>query len=549
MDTQCRSGVTAFCQVWCHQRLRYNVSMRVWVCSWGVVVVLLAACATSRPCDAVSCPVGCCDANGLCQVSNEISCGASGSACVTCVRDERCTGGACAVVSAPVVPFDAGSGGGSGGSGGSGHPSDAGAVADGGVDAGEQSFFTVETLDANARGVLDFAVAFDESNDGVGVAYFTPSPTQTVPGVDDFRLQYVSWRRGGGASAPELIAVVQRMAGVSIAFDSQSADVVVGYLGGSAGTVANEPVYWFQSDAVISRRTNGSWVETTVARTGDQVSCGNPGSDRGFLVGLAPAVSFDPNGTLRVAYRDVHDAQFPFQDWSASDIELWEGRPTLTGSCVLSGANAHDGAGGHLALTTVANPLGLGRPAIVYDRQLASPSGPGTDVIFQQRGADGGWSTPLDVLYRSDTQTGASFGWNATVGFGVAAVDRATNSLGFVHSTDGVAWSAADVVFEGGSGGWYPSLSMKGNTPTIAFYVCSPRAGVSEQSCLTSEDQLRLAERFLGSWRHQLVDAEGGYQPKVGLGGRVIVYRTPPALDPVTLQPRADVGALRIAVQ
>lgn len=499
----------------------------------GAALLSVAGCVTGGPCDAVSCPVGCCDARGLCQVSSEISCGTKGATCNTCLRGERCLAGFCTMVGQGGGTFTGfGGGGGSfgGGTGGS----------FGGGTGGGSNSFAITLLDSSARDALTFAIAVEPFGQRVGVAYFTPAGTETMPGVPDFALQYLEWN-GGQVSPPQTLQIVQRIVGVSVAFEPLTGDPVVAYLGGSAGMSAGQPTYWFQSDAVISRRTNGVWTETTVARSGDQVSCGNATSDRGYLVGLWPALTFDSSGRLYFGYRDGHDA-----DFGNSDVEVWEGTLPLMGGVCATAGNA---AGGHLSMT-MGN---AGQPALIFDQQFSSATGPGANVLFQKRSPSGTWSAPTTLLIVSDTQTGAALAWDSLEGYGMAAFDRAPNSLSYTHSLDGVAWTAIEPVFEAGTGGFYPSLAMDpiNHEPVVAFYVCAVSSGISEANCRQEEDELRLTQRVAGVWRDVLVDPEGGYLPKVGVfssGKRFVVYRTPPALDPM-MQTPFDVGALKIAVE
>ena len=195
------------------------------------------------------------------------------------------------------------------------------------------------------------------------------------------------------------------------------------------------------------------------------------------------------------------------------------------------------------------------QPAIIYDQMYNAGDVNGINVNFQKRSATSGtWSAPATLLNIANTQTGASLAYDPQEGYGIAVVDRATNELSYVNSLNGTAWSALDPVFGAGSGGWYPSLAMDpvNHEPAIAFYICSPRGSVNETGCTTTDDKLMVTQRVVGTWRETLVDANGGYHPKIGFfasGKKVIVYRTPPAIDPTTGLTVTGVGALKIAVE
>lgn len=430
---------------------------------------------------------------------------------------------------------DGGMGGGSGGGGGG--------------DGGALTPFALSQLDSTAVDATYFAMAVDPVRERVGVAYFSNKGTQSIPGTPDFDVKYVEWRQGV-VSAVETLTTVQRKVGISVTFEPVTGDPIVAYLGGPPMPAIS--IFWHQSDAVINRRSGGTWTETIVATDGNQVTCGNAVSDRGFLVGLWPTVAFDSTGKFYFAYRDGHGGQFPQQDWAGSDVELWEGGvPPTTGTCLAQGGNNKDAYGGHNQMIIGADD----QPAIIYDQMFGTPDTNGINVVFQKRNrATNMWSSPGALLTVSNTQTGASLAYDATEGYGIAFVDRSTNELSYLNSVNGTAWSAVDPVYGAGTGGWYPSLAMDpvNHEPAIAFYICSPRSSVNETGCTTTEDKLVVTQRVVGTWRETVVDEGGGYHPKIGFfasGKRVLVYRTPPAIDPVSGLTVTGVGALKIAVE
>ncbi len=153
----------------------------------------------------------------------------------------------------------------------------------------------------------------------------------------------------------------------------------------------------------------------------------------------------------------------------------------------------------------------------------------------------------------SDTMTGAALAAGPT-GYSVAVTDRHTSTLLYFESATCDRWPVPDPVWGSGTGGWYPSVALDPvyvNEPSIAFYVCSPRSGIVETSCLQSEDSLRVSTRLEGVWRETLVDPAGGWAPKLGFlpnGKRVVVYRVPAAKYPLgPVNPQA--GALKIAIE
>lgn len=444
-------------------------------------------------------------------------------------------------------------GGGTGGGGGGGG---------GGTGGGAQPGFTVTVLDANARDTTYFAMAVDPVAERVGVAYYTPRGTQSQSPADggglayhpDYDLKYVEYNRGV-VSTPETLRYVQRLVGLSLAFEPASGDPVVAYLGGDQGFVVGRSIFWFQSDAVYRRKTGSTWgPEVVVAEDSGDVPSGDPSnnvSDQGFLVGLWPSVLFAPDGTMYLAYRDGHNAEFPQQDWNGSDVELWSGRPpSLSGTMLKAGGKDKQAWGGHIQLV-----MGSDQPAVVYEQMFLTPDSTATNVWFQERLSSGGWSTPAQLSRSSDTQTGASIAFDPEEGFGVAFVDGSSSKLTY-RNRDPVSrvWSDDIDVYGSGLGGWYPSLAMDPvyHEPAIAFYVCA-RGSSAAGGCPDTENELRVSQRVSGHWREAVVDAEGGYAPRIGFfasGKRFVVYRQPIAKNSATGgELREGVGRLKIAVE
>jgi hypothetical protein len=417
--------------------------------------------------------------------------------------------------------------------GGDDTPPDAGVKPDGGSNT--NSPFVQLTLEETANELQPLALAVGPG-DVVGVAYFF----RVTPTSDDYEIRYIQVS-GGQVSPPEKVATVQRVYGVSLAFDSNGRPAVA-YLGGGS----DDSVFWKQSDLAVSYRTGtNQWTESIAVRMGNEAVAGNAVSDRGFLVGLNPAIVF--NGTQAfVAYRDGHDGQFPQQDWAGSDLEVAIGGPgSWTVRVVSAGGDDKQAYGGHISMV-----MANGQPALVHDQVFGSADGTGMNVLFQRRRADGTWTPKLQVQTVANTQRGASLAWDPVLGYGIAVVERADSKLTFSECRGNTAsqctvasdWLAPDPVYQAGSGGWYPSLAIdpKTHEPSIAFYICSNAAGANEGGCSPNDDELRVTTRVEGNWREVLVDSEGGWSPKMAFlstGQRVIAYRAPAN------------GALKLAVE
>jgi hypothetical protein len=436
----------------------------------------------------------------------------------------------------------AGGGGGTGGSGGGG--------------GGDQGAFAITVLDANARDPEALAMAVDPVTERVGVVYFTnKGTTSTNPdggsGIPDYELKYVEYQ-GGITLGPETIRTVQRREGLALTFDPVNGEPVASYLGGQKDL--NVSIYWFQHDAVVARRHGGAWTETVVASNSADIPCGNNVSDTGMVLGHWPALGWDSAGTLVLAFRDVHQGQFPMQDWGGSDVKVVSMAPTApagtrTSTCAKAGGKDKEGWGGHLKMVGTST-----QPAIVYD-EMPQDAETGQKVVFQQRLPGGAWGGAEIPLAIANTQSGPSLAWDSTEGFGIAVFDANTSKLGYIYKRVGMpTWSALDPVFGAGSGGWYPTLAIAPDThePSIAFYVCSPISGRNPTQCSTDTNELRVTQRTPSRWLETLVDPEGGYLPQLAFfsgGRRVIAYRQPVARDPGTGNLVAGAGILKLAVE
>lgn len=391
-------------------------------------------------------------------------------------------------------------------------------------DPNSNSPYTRLTLDSAPTDLQPLAMAVGPG-DRVGVAYFFRINST------DYEIRYVQIE-GGQVSQPEKVDTVQRVFGLSVAFDSNGRPAVA-YLGGGA----DQSAFWFQSDLEVAFRTGpNTWLSRIPVTMGNQAIAGNPVSDTGFLVGLNPAIVFKGTEAF-VAYRDGHNGQFEQQDWAGSDLEVVNGGPdNWTPRVVAAGGDNKAAYGGHISMV-----LGLnGQPALVHDQVSGSADGTGANVLFQRRNTDGTWTSPFQVQTVTNTQRGASLAWDPVLGFGVAVVERSVNRLTFVscrgttatQCTRAADWTTPDPVYESGTGGWYPSLAIdpKTHDPAIAFYTCARTAGANEGTCNPNDDELRVATRIEGNWREALVDAEGGWTPKMAYlstGLRVIAYRAP----------------------
>lgn len=92
------------------------------------------------------------------------------------------------------------------------------------------------------------------------------------------------------------------------------------------GDVSVMPPYCGANDLGLYRRAgNGTWTPTVAVADSNEAMTGEPASDFGNVVGLWPALAFDPNGNAFVAYRDVHGGGLQGDDFTRADLEAaWQ---------------------------------------------------------------------------------------------------------------------------------------------------------------------------------------------------------------------------------
>lgn len=364
-------------------------------------------------------------------------------------------------------------------------------------------------------------------DDRIGVAYFSQT------GTEDYEIRYLEWQNGS-VLHNEVIRTVKRVFGVTLAFQSNGQPAVA-FLGG-VNDVGS--VFWTESDAELAyRQPDGTWSSQIVVRKGDEAIAGNPVSDasNSFLVGLFPALGF-AGSTAFLGYRDCHFGQST-TDYAKSDIEMASGGPTSWNKQVaVVGGNSLEAYGGHLQLA-----MANGQPALVSDGMTQADSS-AQNVYFTKRSSSGSFTAVKKILTLGATGTGPSIAYDSTVGFAVAAVDRSQNALFFTSSTDGATWSAPYTVHQIGTGGWYPSIAVE---PTyhdvnIAYFICSRRTGVPDDSCSPEDLELRIAQRVEGVWSTLTVAKKEAFMPKLlflSTGRRAIVFQS------------LRTGALQVAVE
>jgi hypothetical protein len=428
----------------------------------------------------------------------------------------------------------------------SGGPTDGGGTTGGttgGSDGGDGGLITV-TLDPSASGNGDIAMAIGP-NDEIGVAYFTVSDAGQSNVGFIYTINYVTYQNGV-VSTPSIVRTVQRTLGLTLAYLPDGTPAI-GYLGGAnyvyngpdAGYTPTGSTYWLESQAAIAYLlADGGWGENVCMQDSTAggafnvggLPCVNPAlMNRGSVVGLWPSLVFD-GGTAIMVFRDVHDGQYPVQDWQASATKMCVGSPAgwswaaPIADDYCSCANTRGAFGGHNQMIWGVN----GALSVISD-QMQNDQGEvfvgGHDVRFTMQNPDGTWTTPINPFITTcpatgdtihDTQTGPVMAYSVGTGYVVAVVDHSTDDLMYISSPDGVSWGQIQHVYQQGTGGWYPSIAIDpiSGEAAVAFFICSLEPMAT--SCSATDAQLVVSELAPAGWQ-QVINVSGTqfYLPKL----------------------------------
>jgi hypothetical protein len=395
-------------------------------------------------------------------------------------------------------------------------PANGGGEADGGGNNGTRDgggplpgpSFDIAVLDANAPGRLFLAVAARGSK--IGIAYYVDI------GNSRFEIRYVE--RGG---TPSVVATgLQKVYGLSLALDLNG-NPLVAYLGKDAQTASEPQSGWYESDLAVTQGNGSSWTTNIATRLSNEAVSNVVFNDTGTVVGLFPSIAVKPDGSLFIAYRDVHYGQFP-TDWKKSDLETVEGAVgSWSTRQVAALGGSWEGAGGLNSAAIGAND----EPAVAWSA-YAGNAGNGSPVaVYFARRSNGTTWAATKVHNSAGTNSGPSLAYDARVGYALAYEDQGQGITYYQESVDGQTWKTAEPMYTSPTGGWYPSVAFTADgNPAMAWYDCSVESGV--QLCPAADDALVLAVRSEGMWPSNpwLVDDAGAYWPRLTyLGGKAVI--------------------------
>ncbi len=335
----------------------------------------------------------------------------------------------------------------------------------------------------------------------------------------------------GAAPVVEEVAAIPLLGaprGLALAVDP-AGDPVIAAL---TGEPSDAPPYCGANDLGLYRReAGGAWVAEAVVSDSGRAVTGEAASDYGTVVGLWPALAFDPTGAAAVLYQDVHGGGLQADDFKRADLELawgegagWRHLPVDWGKGAGDyNALAFDGAGRPLALTY--NPR---------EDLTASERG-----LWLLRSPDGGASWERVRLHDGGTPERPSLAVDPTTGRPWVAWYHGTHGLPYVAALvdeegfddRGAGWLVEEVGDHVYDDGVHPSLAVSpGGVVAAAWYRCA-RASAGLGDCTPADDALVFAWREDGEWIREVVD-EGeaglcGLTPTLVFSGEAAVIFYP----------------------
>lgn len=276
------------------------------------------------------------------------------------------------------------------------------------------------------------------------------------------------------------------------------------------------------TDVMVGRRTGpGSWnlnpavVNSNEAAAGADCPKMQAICDFGDVVGLWPSIAVAPDGTIGIAYRDIHNG-YTKDAQDCSDLEL---------------TTSSGGGWGHQWID-----LGRGSGlfnSLAFDQQgqpaIAFYNGKYGVLTFDRR-KDGAFTGTRECASNDDCPDGLecikSTGWCWNVvarpekampaesismqvapdgTILIAYFDPDKKNLKIAYSSDGLSWTNG-TIDSNGSTGLYPSLVIDPATqlPIVAYYRCSDYAP-GDMVCNHNQDGPRLAV-FTGEWPNELTE-------------------------------------------
>lgn len=307
------------------------------------------------------------------------------------------------------------------------------------------------------------------------------------------------------------ILIVGEPPGLSLELDGSTP--LLATLGGAPVTFAGIVGFCGGNDLVVYSRSGSTWSPQTAVVSSGEAATGEPASDFGEVVGYWPGIAARGDGTIAVAYKDIHAGSTQRDDTRRADLEIairsgggWSAFPVDWGR----------GAGDF-------NRAAFGRDGALYVLYYIreESSGSGARGVWMARSTDLAASWETVRIASTSTLQGPDLVIDpATDTPVVAYYDTGSRLLKVTqYSGDGdfdnaASWQSETVGDTRFDEGHDPSLAFNGDgTLAVAYRRCA-LATANGTECDPQDDAIIFAAKSTG-WDPVVVD---GGEEGVGCG-------------------------------
>jgi len=376
-------------------------------------------------------------------------------------------------------------------------------------DAGDAgpTWSAVVTVDSASGAGLDLAATLDPAG-RPAAAYFVRNAPGSYSLVLARELTDGNWTRETLPANVDGGTSLTGRFGASLAFEA-AGNPVIAYLGGEAADVQRgndgrwnslENGASLPSDAVLIRKSGGTWTQQVAATLSDSIASTPYAVDnQGAVTGLWPALAIASDGGVHLAVRDIHFSA----DQSAyekSNLEYRRadafGVAQNLGELVVPSVDEPDGGGIKGAGSYVQMALIGGEPGVLF--ALSPTATDDAEQLWFARRSTSGWSRVRLSAVTGRPGHPPSLAYSASAGLAVAFHDASGGDLLVATSTDGASWITGSPESLGETG-LHPAAAFAGSTLGVLYAYCRAPTDPGT-TCNTATQELRFRAQPAGAF-------------------------------------------------
>lgn len=332
------------------------------------------------------------------------------------------------------------------------------------------------------------------------------APTKTFYGLHAARAE------GTGFTAEKVddILVVGEPPGLGLTAQGNSTWLAT--LGGEPVVFADIVGFCGGNDAVVYESSGASWQAQTAVTSSDEAQTGEAASDFGEVVGYWPGLASASDGTLALAYKDIHSGSAQRDDTRRSDLEIAVRRG---GNWSAYPVDAGRGAGDF-------NRVAIGEDNALYVLYSVREESSGARGVWVARSQDAAATWETVRIASNSTLQGPDLALDPSSGEPVAAyydtnlrLLRVLRYDGAGAFTDAASWKAETVGDGRFDEGHDPSLAFDAEGRLAVAYRRCVASTASSTACNPQDDAVIFASSA-DDWTPQVVD-EGEDNAQCGL--------------------------------